>query len=120
MNDFKISPITIMKELGRMIKQYNELPDEDFFYDRLYFMKKNYNNDQNIYKSKDEEDKETILEYDLETINILIQQVLRFGRIPMSDTNGQIYNFDKRPTFEINDIFSKRKQNTIKTNMRKK
>ena len=41
-----------MKELGRMIKQYNELPDEDFFYDRLYFMKKNYNNDQNIYKSK--------------------------------------------------------------------
>ena len=116
------NPLDIMKELSTLIEDSKNIPDVEFFEDRIWFMKKNYNSDIDTYRSDKTEDKENVLDYDLETISILINQVLRFGRIVMSSDNGSIYNFPKGtiPRFEINDIFNSSKHNTIKTNMRKK
>jgi len=119
-SDFKVSPIKIMRELGDMIEEYKHYDDSDFFYDRTYFMKMNLDNDMDTYHSTDKDDKETIIDYDLNTINILIQQVLRFGRIIYSTKDGRVFNFPKNeiPKFEIHDVFHKTKFNTIKRNMR--
>mgnify|MGYP003997552687 CR=1 FL=1 len=116
-----MSPVTLMKKLSKMMSQSNQDDDESFFYDRLYFMKHNYDNDNDVYKSNDVKDKVRVIDYDLETINILIQQLLRFGRIVYSTDNSNVYNFpkDELPKFYIKDIFSKRKTNTIKSNMNK-
>tara|TARA_Y100000817_G_scaffold271409_1_gene230009 strand:- start:196 stop:582 length:387 start_codon:yes stop_codon:yes gene_type:complete len=120
-SDFKVNPVSIMKELGRMIEQYKENDDSDFWYDRNYFIKQNLNNDIDTYHSTNKSDKQTIMEYDLETINILIQQILRFGRIVYSTEDGKIYNFPRNqiPMFEIHDSLHTKKFNTIKRNMRK-
>ena len=119
---FKVNPEKIMKKLGQMLEQSKHEPDEDFFYDRMYFIKRNYESDEDTYSSDEPEDKLTVLEYDLETINILINQVLRWGRIVMSNDGGIIYKFPKNkiPKFEISDIFNRTKHNTIKTNMNRR
>ncbi len=117
-----ISPIILMKKLSKSMKDSIQQDDEDFFYDRLHFMKFNYDNDSEVYKSKGVKDKVQVLDYGLETINILIQQVLRFGRIVYeTEDSNVVYNFpkDELPKFYLNDIFSKKKTNTIKTNMKK-
>ena len=121
-SEFKVSPLKIMKTLGKMVEQSKNDPDEDFFYDRLYFIKRNYDSDEDTYSSDKPEDKLQVLEYDLETIKIMVNQVLRFGRIVYSNEGGTIYNFPKNkiPRFEINDIFNKEKTNTIKTNMNRR
>ena len=121
-SEFKVSPLKIMKTLGKMVEQSKNDPDEDFFYDRLYFMKNSYQYDEETYQSDKPKDKLLVLEYGLETINIMINQVLRFGRIVYSDEDSTIYNFPKNriPKFELNDIFSKKKHNTIKTNMKRR
>ena len=41
-SEFKVNPEKIMKRLGRMLEQSKHEPDEDFFYDRMYFMKNSY------------------------------------------------------------------------------
>jgi hypothetical protein len=66
------------------------------------------------------EDKIDVLDYSLETINVLINQVLRFNRIVYSSENSTIYNFPKNeiPKFYIKDIFSN-KTNTVKYNLNK-
>ena len=106
-----LSPLTLMKKLSKMMTQSNQDNDEDFFYDRIYFMKQNYDNDSSTYKSNDVEHIAMVMDYDLETINILIQQVLRFGRIVYSSDKSDVYNFPKNelPKFYIKDIFSRRK-----------
>ena len=111
-----------MKTLGKMVEQSKNDPDEDFFYDRLYFFKRNYDSDEDTYSSDKPEDKLLVLEYDLETIKIMINQVLRFGRIVYSNEDDVIYNFPKGkiPRFELNDIFNQEKTNTIKTNMNRR
>ena len=110
-----------MKRLSKMVEQSKNEPDENFFYDRLYFIKRNYESDEDTYSSDKPEDKMNVLDYDLESINILINQVLRFGRIVYSNEGGTIYNFPKNkiPKFEINDVLNPQKYNTIKTNMRR-
>ena len=111
-----------MKTLGKMVGQSKNDPDENFFYDRLYFMKNSYQYDEDTYQSNKSEDRLLVLEYGLESINLMINQVLRFGRIVYSDDDGEIYNFPKNkiPKFEINDIFNIEKHNTIKTNMNRR
>ena len=115
---FKVHPVNIMKELGKMIEDSKRLPDQEFWDDRLYWMKQNYDSDIDTYKSRKEEDKETVLDYDLETLNQLINQVLRFGRIVMSTDGGVVYNFPKGeiPKFIV-DI--KEPTNTIINNIRR-
>ena len=116
-----ISPVLQMKKLSKMMEDSIQQDDEDFFYDRLHFMKLNYDNDSEVYKSKGVKDKVQVLDYGLETINTLIQQVLRFGRIVYETDSNVVYNFPKEelPKFYLNDIFSKKKTNTIKSNMKK-
>ena len=117
-----LNPVTIMKRLSKMLEQSIQDDDEDYFYDRLHFMKQNFDNDSDVYKSNKVEDKIDVLDYSLETINILINQVLRFNRIVYSTDNSTIYNFPKNelPKFYIKDIFSKKRTNTIKENMKRK
>ena len=116
-----LNPVTIMKQLSKMLKQSIQDDDEDYFYDRLHFMKQNFDNDSDVYKSNKVEDKIDVLDYSLETINILINQVLRFNRIVYSTDNSTIYNFPKNelPKFYIKDIFNNKKTNTVKYNLNK-
>jgi len=117
-----ISPVLLMKKLSKMMEDSIQQDDEYFFYDRLNFMKFNYDLDGGeVYKSKGVKDKVEVLDYGLETINTLIQQVLRFGRIVYETDSNVVYNFpkDELPKFYLNDIFSKKKTNTIKSNMKK-
>ena len=83
-----------MKELSKYLEKSITDNDEDYFYDRMYFMKHNYDYDK--YNSDKLEDMEEILWYDLESVNILINQILRFGRIVYSTDNSTIYNFPKK------------------------
>ena len=116
-----ISPVILMKKLSKMMEDSIQEDDENFFYDRLNFMKLNYDNDSEVYKSKGVKDKVRVLDYGLETINTLIQQVLRFGRIVYETDSNVVYNFpkDELPTFYLKDVFNKKKTNTIKSNMKK-
>ena len=116
-----LNPVTIMKQLSMMLEQSIQDDDEDYFYDRLHFMKQNFDNDSDVYKSNKVEDKIDVLDYSLETINILINQVLRFNRIVYSTDNSTIYNFPKNelPKFYIKDIFNNKKTNTVKYNLNK-
>ena len=116
---FKVHPVNIMKELSKMIEDSKRLPDQEFWDDRLYWMKQNYDSDVDTYKSRKEEDKEKVLDYDLETLNQLINQVLRFGRIVMSTDGGVVYNFPNNeiPKFIV-DI-KEPKTNTIMKNLRR-
>ena len=116
---FKVHPVNIMKELSKMIEDSKRLPDQEFWDDRLYWMKQNYDSDIDTYKSRKEEDKEKVLDYDLETLNQLINQVLRFGRIVMSTDGGVVYNFPNNeiPKFIV-DI-KEPKTNTIMKNLRR-
>ena len=104
-----------------MLEQSIQDDDEDYFYDRLHFMKQNFDNDSDVYKSNKVEDKIDVLDYSLETINILINQVLRFNRIVYSSENSTIYNFpnNELPKFYIKDIFNDKKTNTVKYNLNK-
>ena len=94
-SDFKQSPLDIMKQLGDLVDEYKHHDDSEFWYDRNYFIKQNLDNDIDTYLSTGEEDKQLVLDYDLQTINILIQQILRFGRIVYSTKNGKVLNFPK-------------------------
>jgi len=116
-----LNPVTIMKRLSKMLEESIQNDDEDFFYDRLHFMKQNFDNDSDVYKSNKVEDKIDVLDYSLETINILINQVLRFNRIVYSSENSTIYNFpnNELPKFYIKDIFNDKKTNTVKYNLNK-
>jgi hypothetical protein len=109
-----------MKQLGDLVDDYIHHDDSEFWYDRNYFIKQNLDNDIDTYLSTDEEDKQLVLDYDLQTINILIQQILRFGRIVYSTDGGKVLNFSKNqiPKFEIHDSLNRKKFNTIKRNMR--
>tara|TARA_Y100000816_G_scaffold14713_1_gene9638 strand:+ start:1319 stop:1705 length:387 start_codon:yes stop_codon:yes gene_type:complete len=120
-HEVKNSPLEIMRRLGQLIEESKDLSDSEFYYDRLYFMKRNFETDRDTYKSTDQNDKDTVLEYDLETLSVLINQVIRFSRILMSTDEGTVYNFPKNsiPKFEINDVFNTNKHNTIQTNMEK-
>ena len=115
-----LNPVTIMKRLSKMLEQSIQNDDEEYFYDRLYFMKHNYDNESDVYKSNNVGDKIQVLDYGLETINVLINQLLRFNRIVYSTKNSTIYNFpkDELPKFYLKDIFND-KTNTVKENLNK-
>ena len=115
-----LDPVTIMKRLSKMLEQSIQNDDEEYFYDRLHFMKNNYDNDSDVYKSNNVGDKIQVLDYGLETINVLINQLLRFNRIVYSTDSSTVYNFPKNelPTFYLKDIFND-KTNTVKENLNK-
>ena len=45
-----LNPVTIMKQLSTMLEQSIQDDDEDYFYDRLHFMKQNFDNDSDVYR----------------------------------------------------------------------
>ena len=85
----------LMMELGKDLEESFNLDDEDFFYDRVLFMKENYENDSETYKSNEPRDKRMIKNYCKEDLVILINQFLRFKRFPYTTSNGVVYNFPK-------------------------
>ena len=105
----------LMMELGKDLEESFNLDDEDFFYDRVLFMKENYENDSETYKSNKPSDKRMIKNYCREYLVILINQFLRFKRFPYTTNSGVVYNFPKgeMPNFYLNDM----KQNTLKENL---
>tara|TARA_A100001015_G_scaffold178067_1_gene197966 strand:+ start:557 stop:937 length:381 start_codon:yes stop_codon:yes gene_type:complete len=111
----------LMMELGQDLEDSFRLDDEDFFYDRVLFMKDNYDNESERYKSKDPLDKRIVKDYCKEDLVILINQYLRFKRFPYTTENGVVYNFPKgeKPTFYLNDIFSKERLNSLKKYIRR-
>ena len=111
----------LMMELGKDLEESFNLDDEDFFYDRVLFMKENYENDSETYKSTEPRDKRMIKNYCKEDLVILINQFLRFKRFPYTTNNGVVYNFPKgeKPKFYIKDIFSKEKFNSLKKYIRR-
>ena len=115
-----LDPVTIMKRLSKMLEQSIQNDDEEYFYDRLHFMKQNYDNDSDVYKSNNVGDKIQVLDYGLETINVLLNQLLRFNRIVYSTENSTVYNFPEKelPKFYLKDIFND-KTNTVKENLNK-
>jgi len=115
-----LNPVTIMKRLSKMLDESIQNDDEEYFYDRLHFMKHNYDNDSDVYKSNKVKDKIRVLDYGLETINVLINQLLRFNRIVFTTEKGTVYNFpkDELPKFYLKDIFND-KTNTVKENLNK-
>ena len=115
-----IKPLTLMKKLSKMVEDSMSMDDEDFFYDRIHFMTDNYDNDSEVYKSNKIEDKVQVLDYGLETITILINQILRFNRIPYSTKDGVVYNFPtgEVPKFQIDDVFNKNRTNTLQQQKR--
>ena len=106
-----------MKQLSKYLEKSISDNDEDYFYDRIQFMKHNYEWDR--YTSDDVAEQKRILLYDLETVNVLINQILRFGRIVYSTDKGAVYNFPNKdvPNFYLKDIFSAERTNTIKEGM---
>ena len=116
-----LNPLTIMKRLSKMLEQSIQDSDEDYFYDRIYFMKKTFEHSSDEYRSNDVKYKVRVIDYDLQSINVLINQVLRFNRIVYSTDDSTVYNFPKNelPKFYIKDIFNNKKTNTVKYNLNK-
>ena len=112
----------LMIKLGKRLEESLELPDEDFFYDRDLFMKTNYDNDSEIYKSNDKRDKKRVRDYCEEGLVVKINQYLRFERFPYETENGVVYNFPKgeKPKFYLKDIFNKERFNTLKRFVRRR
>ena len=108
---FRVKPIRLMKMLSSNLEHSKNIPDEEFWEDRIYFMKQNFDNDMDTYMSTDKHDKKRVIDYDIETINVLINQVLRFGRIVFSNDNGKVYNIPK-DAVKILDIRCKNQLNS--------
>jgi hypothetical protein len=73
--------IKVFKDLGEHLHdEILEMSDVDLFYDRMKFMRKSL--EPNEYESNDNDD---IYEQDINTISIMIAQLIIFNRIIMTD-----------------------------------
>jgi hypothetical protein len=118
-SDFKVSPFKIISMIGNHSHDLGELDDEYFWDDICLWNQNTYHEYEDIYKSNKSEDKRKVLRMGVEKISYEIQQLMRFGRLPMANSKGEMYNFpDKEvPSFYINDAFEKVRTNTFKKNM---
>ena len=57
-----LNPVTIMKRLSKMLEQSIQDSDDDYFYDRLYFMKKTFEHYSDEYLSNDVKDKVRVID----------------------------------------------------------
>ena len=82
-----LDPVTIMKRLSKMLEQSIQNDDEEYFYDRLHFMKNNYDNDSDVYKSNKVEDK--IINQDSEEYD-------KYAKLSQTKMTTGLYNtFDR-------------------------
>jgi len=113
--------IKVFKDLGEHLHdEILEMSDVDLFYDRMKYMRKSL--EPYEYKSNDKDDKNDIYEQDLNTITILIAQLIIFNRIIMTDyLDEPLFPKGTYPSF-MNMVDKKPNHSTgeeLKTNIQK-
>ena len=78
---FKLKPYDLMKALEADMLEYLNEDDKEFNYDRFAWLKENYGWPTIKYDSENKFDLLDELHTCQETINVLIQQYLRFGKL---------------------------------------
>ena len=116
---FKKDPLELTKQISDEYEKSLKEEDSEFFYDRVKFMKDTM--DVNDYKSTDDFDKSMVLNSDIRSIVILLNQLLRFGRFVYTNNKDEVTNFSKKevPKFYLNYLLNKR-TNTIKENLNRR
>ena len=117
--DFKVSPFKIVSYIGQHSHDLGKLDDEYFWDDICLWNQQTYGTYERYYKSNRSKDKMKVLHMGCEKVSYEIQQLMRYGRLPMANSKGEIYNFPQKevPSFYINDAFEKARTNTFKRNM---
>ena len=78
---FKLKPYDLIKALEADMLEYLTKDDKEFNYDRIAWLKENYGWPMITYDSENKFDLLSELHTCQETINVLIQQYLRFGKL---------------------------------------
>ena len=78
---FKLKPYDLIKALEADMLEYLTKDDKEFNYDRFAWLKENSEWPMTTYDSENKYDLLTELYTCQETINVLIQQYLRFGKL---------------------------------------
>ena len=116
---FKKDPLELTKQISDEYEKSLKEEDSEFFYDRVKFMKDTM--DVEKYHSTDDWDKSMVLNSDIRSIVILLNQLLRFGRFVYTNNKDEVTNFSKKevPKFYLNYLLNKR-TNTIKENLNRR
>jgi len=96
-----LNPVTIMKRLSKMLEQSIQDDDEDYFYDRLHFMKQNFDNDSDVYKSNKVEDK---IEDNEQNIIKEDKKIIQTNEITNEQTENSSDSVEKSNLDEENEI----------------
>ena len=117
--NYKVNPMRIMMMIGNQLYDSRKLSDDYFFDDMLKWQNDTYHHYEKMYKSSDKKDKFKALQASVELVVFLIQQIVRFGRVVMSNDKGVIYNFPENeiPSFYIEDALGKKRKNTFMENL---
>ena len=116
---FKKDPLELTKQISDEYEKSLKEEDSEFFYDRVKFMKDTM--DVEKYHSTDDWDKSMVLNSDIRSIVILLNQLLRFGRFVYTNNKDEVTNFPKKeiPKFYLNYLLNK-KTNTITENLKRR
>ena len=115
--EYKKHPLRQMLELGQELESMEDMSDNEFFEDRVRWVKDNTKKED--YKSSKKSDKKKITDMDITTLCVLIQQVLRFGRMILTNDKGEVYNLPEGeiPKFYV-DVYNP-EYNQLKKNLRR-
>ena len=114
--EYKRHPLRVMLELGQELESMEDMSDDEFFEDRSRWVK--YHTDTKEYKSSKKLDKKKITDMDIRSVCYLIQQILRFGRIILTNDKGVVYNLPEGeiPKFYV-DVYDP-SYNQLKKNLK--
>ncbi len=114
--EYKRHPLRVMLELGQELESMEDMSDDEFFEDRSRWVK--YHTDTKEYKSSKKSDKKKITDMDIRSVCYLIQQILRFGRIILTNDKGVVYNLPEGeiPKFYV-DVYDP-SYNQLKKNLK--
>ena len=116
---FKKDPLELTKQISDEYEKSLKEEDSEFFYDRVQWTKDSMDVDE--YRSTSEDDKRMVLNTDIRSVVILLNQLLRFGRFVYTNKKDEVTNFPKKeiPKFYLNYLLNKR-TNTIKENLNRR
>ena len=116
---FKKDPLELTKQISDEYEKSLKEEDSEFFYDRVKWTRDTMDVDE--YRSTSEDDKRMVLNTDIRSVVILLNQLLRFGRFVYTNNKDEITNFPKKeiPKFYLNYLLNK-KTNTIKENLNRR
>ena len=114
--EYKRHPLRVMLELGQELESMEDMSDDEFFEDRSRWVKDH--TDTKEYKSSKKFDKKKITDMDIRSVCYLIQQILRFGRIILTNDKGVVYNLPEGeiPKFYV-DVYDP-SYNQLKKNLK--